>query len=224
MTLPRGFRCGIRRTKPSGSALSGKMDGSPTPDPPTGYQEPYEAVPVSSWLNYLLGEIALLIGAGVVFGVVAVVVRGSTDVFGVLVQAAGLNPPSAYIVVVAAVGVTLVLHELLHGAFARLYGCDVSFGRRGIGVYTHLQGGFLSRRADAVVTLAPVVVLTIIGLPLLVVDSAVIATAALVGLVVNAAGIGSDLADALALRKLPPGTLLYYGDNGQFVYEPATAA
>jgi hypothetical protein len=67
-------------------------------------------------------------------------------------------------------------------------------------------------------------VLTVVGLLLLVVvDSPLVAALVVAGLVANAAGIGNDLADALALRQLPPGTLLYYGDDGQFAYEPATA-
>ena len=32
-------------------------------------------------------------------------------------------------------------------------------------------------------------------------------------------GIGSDLAALLALRRLPPGTLLYYGEDIQLAYE-----
>ena len=88
-----------------------------------------------------------------------------------------------------------------------------------------MRGGFLSRRDDAVITLAPAVVLTAVGLPLLVVvDSALVAAMVLAGLVANAAGIGNDLADALALRKLPAGTLLYYTDDAQLAYEPATAS
>lgn len=64
--------------------------------------------------------------------------------------------------------------------------------------------------------------LTVIGLPLLViVDSAFGAAIVVVALVTNAAGIGSDLVTVLALRRLPPRTLVYYGDNSQLAYESA---
>lgn len=46
----------------------------------------------------------------------------------------------------------------------------------------------------------------------------------LVGVIANAAGTGSDLATVLALRRLPPETLLYYGEDAQLAYEPATTA
>jgi hypothetical protein len=39
-------------------------------------------------------------------------------------------------------------------------------------------------------------------------------------LATNTAEIGSDLAAVLTLGKLPPGTLLYYGET-QLAYEPA---
>jgi hypothetical protein len=71
-----------------------------------------------------------------------------------------------------------------------------------------------------VITLAPAVVLTVIGLPLLVViDTPFGAAIVVTALVTNVAGVGSDLGTVLALRQLPPGTLLYYEET-QLAYEP----
>lgn len=55
----------------------------------------------------------------------------------------------------------------------------------------------------------------------LVVDSAFGAVIVVVGLVTNAADIGSDLTSVLALWRLPPGILVYYSDEGQLESEPA---
>jgi hypothetical protein len=194
------------------------------PDAPAGYQAAYEPVRATSWLEYLPGEVGLFVGTAGLFGGLTLVVRDSAAVLGVFWDVLRLESVGVYLFLLATVGVTLVAHEALHGLAGHLGGCAVSFQREGMSVGTRLRGGFLTRRADILVTLAPAVVLTGVGLPLLVVvESAVAAAMVLTGLVANAAGIGSDLADALALRKLPPGTLLYYGDDAQFAYEPAAA-
>jgi hypothetical protein len=50
--------------------------------------------------------------------------------------------------------------------------------------------------------------------------TALVKAVVLTGLVANTADIRSDFVDVLVLRKLPSGTLLYYGDGAQFAYEP----
>lgn len=200
------------------------MEGSSVPDAPAGYREAYEPVRAASWLEYLPGEVGLFVGTAGLFGGLAVLVRDSTAVLGVFWNVLLLDSVDVYLLLLAAVALTLVVHEALHGLAGHFAGCAVSFQREGMSVGTRLRGGFLTRRVDALVTLVPAVVLTIVGLPLLVVvDSAVAAAIVVTGLVTNAAGIGSDLADALALRELPAGTLLYYTEDGQLAYEPATA-
>lgn len=91
-----------------------------------------------------------------------------------------------------------------------------------MGVGTRLRGGFFTRRAEVLVSLAPLVILTVVGVSLLVVvDSSVAAAMVVTGLVTNAAGVGSDFADVLAVGELPAGTLLYYTDDRQLAYEPS---
>jgi hypothetical protein len=198
------------------------------PPPPAGYQDPYEPPGATSWLELLPGEIGLLVGTAVLFGGVTVTVRDATAVFAVVWRAVTLDSLAAWGVYLALVGsilVTLVCHEGIHAGVARWFGCAAWIERQGMSLGVRLRGGFLSRRADAVVTLAPAVVLTVVGLSLLVViDSPLVAAMVLVGVIANAAGTGSDLATVLALRQLPPGTLLYYGEDAQLAYEPDIAA
>ncbi|WP_435078570.1 DUF3267 domain-containing protein [Halococcus sp. AFM35] len=200
------------------------LRASSGPDTPAGYREGYEPVRARSWLEYLPGEVGLFIGTTGLFGGLTTLVRDGTAVLGVFWNVLRLESVGVYLLLLATVGATLVAHEALHGLAGHFSGCAVSFQREGMGVGTRLRGGFLTRRAEALVTLAPLVMLTVVGVPLLVmVESAVAAAVVLTLLVTNAAGVGSDLADVLALRELPPGTLLYYAEEGQFAYEPTTA-
>ena len=177
-----------------------------------------------SWLEYLPGEVGLLVGTAGLFGGLTGLVRDGSAVFDVFWDVLRLESVGVYLLLLATVGATLVAHETIHGLAGHFAGCAVSFQREEMGVGTRLCGGFFTRRTDVLVTLAPLVVLTVVGLPLLVVvDSALAAAVVLTGLVANAAGVGSDLADVLALREHPPGTLLYYAEGGQLVYEPTTA-
>lgn len=200
------------------------MDDSPAPEPPSGYQEPYEPITAVSWLELLPGEIGLFVGTVGVVGGLTVGVRDGSAVGDVLWRAATLTSPEAwgvYLALVVTVGLTLVLHECVHAVTARLYGCEARLGRQGLGVHVRLRGGFLSRRSDALISLAPAIVLTVVGVPLLVVvDSAFVAAIVVTAMVTNAAGSGSDLADVLALGRLPAGTLVYYGEGSQLAYEP----
>lgn len=200
-------------------------DEDSAPDSPEGYREPYEPVAAVSWWELPVGDVLLFVGTAGFFAGVTALVRDGSAVLDVFLTALTLESGSAWGVYAALVGtgaIAVVLHELVHGAAGWLSDCEVSFGRRGWGVATRLHGGFLSRRADAGITFAPAVVLTAVGLALLlVVNSPLVAAMVVAGLVANAAGIGSDLADVLALRELPPETLLYYTDDGQLAYEPA---
>lgn len=194
------------------------------PPPPAGYQDPYDPPVAVSWLELLPGEIGLLVGSVLLFGWVTVTVRDATAVFAVVWQAVTLDSLGAWGVYLALVGsiiVTLVCHEGIHAGVARWFGCAAWIERQGLSLGVRVRGGFLSRRDDILITLAPAIALTVIGLPLLlVIESSLGAAMVLVGVIANAAGTGSDLATVLALRRLPPGTLLYYSEDAQLAYEP----
>lgn len=200
------------------------MDDSTAPDPPAGYQEPYEPVTAVTWFELLPGEVGLLLCTVGLFGGLTVGVRDASAVFDVIWRAVPLDSPEAggvYLALVATVGAALLLHEGVHAVTARLFGCDARIGRQGLSLHVRLRGDFLSRRTDVLITLAPVVVLTAVGLPLLgMVESAFGAALVVTALVANVAGMGSDLAAVLALRRLPPGTLFYYGEKAHLASEP----
>jgi hypothetical protein len=202
------------------------MTDEPPPSP-AGYQDPYEPPVAVSWLELLPGEIGLLVGTAALFGWVTVTLRDATAVFAVVWQAVTLDSLGAwgvYLVLVGTIVVTLICHEGIHAGVARWFGCGAWIERQGLSLGVRLRGGLLSRREDALITLAPAVVLTVVGLPLLlVIESSLGAAVVLVGVIANAAGTGSDLATVLALRQLPPGTLLYYSEDAQLAYEPDTA-
>ena len=175
-------------------------------------------------VGVLAGEVGLLVGTAGLFGGLTSLVRDGSAVLGVFWNALRLESVGVYLLLLATAGATLVAHEGVHGLAGHFVGCAVSFQREGMGVGTRLRGGFLMRRAEALVSLAPLVVLTGVGVPLLVmVESSVAAAVVLTLLVTNAAGVGSDLADVLALEELPPGTLLCYTEKRQLAYEPVAA-
>ncbi|WP_256300298.1 DUF3267 domain-containing protein [Haloarchaeobius salinus] len=123
--------------------------------------------------------------------------------------------------VVALVG-TVVLHELVHGLVFRLLGFDVSFGvapRLGA-FYTAIFEQFQTRRQLAIAVLAPLVVLTPIGVLLLLVPGPHVPFVWF-GLVLNTGGAVGDLFVVWRLRRLPPGTLFYDVDAyTSYIYEP----
>lgn len=200
------------------------MNDATAPDAPAGYQAPYEPSVAVSWLELLPGEIGLLAGTAVLFGWLTSVLRDGTAVFAVVWRAATLGSVSDYFLLVIAIVLSILLHEIVHVQTAQLQGCQAWIARHGLSLHARLQGGFLSRQDDVLITLAPAVGLTVVGLPLLVViESPVGAAMVMVGLIANAAGIGNDLAAVFALRELPPGTLLYYGEDAQLAYEPGPA-
>ncbi|MFD1645318.1 DUF3267 domain-containing protein [Haloarchaeobius litoreus] len=123
--------------------------------------------------------------------------------------------------IVALVG-TVVLHELVHGLVFRLLGFDVSFGvapRLGA-FYTAIFEQFQTRRQLAIAVVAPLVVLTPIGVLLLLIPGPHVPFVWF-GLVLNTGGAVGDLFVVWRLRQLPPGTLFYDVDAyTSYVYEP----
>lgn len=124
--------------------------------------------------------------------------------------------------VVSLVG-TVVLHEFVHGLAFRLLGFRVSFGaapRLGA-FYTAIFEQFQTRRQLAVAVVAPLALLTPLGVVLLLVPGPHVPYVWF-GLVLNTGGAVGDLFVLWRLRGLPPGTLFYDVDAyTSYVYEPA---
>lgn len=197
-------------------------DHPDVPISPSGYDDPFEYVTAPSWFNLALGEIGMFILSIGVFIPLAIEIQG-VDVVVTAFEDAFTLDNLAYGVMIAGVAGTIVFHEVVHALVARACGCttSISVNIRRIEAHTEITGEFLSRREDALVTLAPLVVLTILGLVLLVIGPQWLSLTALVVLIMNAAGSGSDLAAALRLRNFPSGTLTYYVDGRLMLYEPA---
>jgi hypothetical protein len=186
------------------------------PVPPVGYQAPYRfeypkimlqiaslgllvvLVPPLIWLTW---SIQRLPGEGVVI----------------------IRPLDLVLLLVAA-PLTIVVHELIHGLAFRAFGYRVTYGVAWhLGAaYAGAFGQFQRRRHMFFVALAPLLVLTIVCLPLLAAATRAVVIVAFMVLVLNTGGAVGDLYLVGRLWRLPPGSLLYDTDpNNMFILEPA---
>lgn len=125
--------------------------------------------------------------------------------------------------IAAAVVVTVVAHELVHGLVYRRFGYDVSYGIAPSLGAAYAGAFHQFQRPDEVryVAIAPLLALDALFLVLLFVPVPLVAFAAFVGLVFNTAGAAGDLYLFAYLLRLPEGTLLYDGDmRHSYVFEP----
>jgi hypothetical protein len=108
-----------------------------------------------------------------------------------------------------AVVVTL-LHEAIHALVAVFYGCGISTGVvLPWAAYIRPSGGFLSRRARILISLAPLVVISLgAGLVLFNADGW-LATVAFLALVTNTLGAVDDIRSVWYLLKVPSKRLYY---------------
>lgn len=126
--------------------------------------------------------------------------------------------------VVLTFGGFMLIHESLHAFVGRLFGLHTTFAFEydnpldwSPEIVTH--GEFQSRGQSLVIALAPLVLLTLLGVVVLVVGQNlwVIATGAVVVLGNTAAAIG-DLGSAWILWRLPNGELIYHDSEGRRQY------
>jgi hypothetical protein len=90
--------------------------------------------------------------------------------------------------------VFIVLHELVHGAFFWIYSRSrPRFGFRGGYAYAAAPGWFFPRSQYLVIALAPLLLLSILGMVLVAVVPAGALAAILFGMVANAAGAVGDM-------------------------------
>lgn len=133
------------------------------------------------------------------------------------------NWPLIVGVTVLALGVTVVVHELVHGLVFGWYGYQVSYGAMPhIGAfYATPFHQFVAREHVFPVALAPLVIISLVGMPLLAVPSPLAAFFVFQLLVINAVGASGDLYIVLVLLRKPRGTLLYDSDiRHSYVFEP----
>ena len=161
--------------------------------------------------------VAALAGFAVLYA--ATTGQASTDPFAV-VRASPVRTGAAALALIAAV---TVLHEGIHAAVIRHYGGDVSFG---VGVahfvlpYAYVTTSeHLRRDQFLAVALAPLVVITLVGVPLMV---ALESSLLVYPLTFNAAGAVGDLWLVALLLRHPPGVVVEDSKTGLKIYARPT--
>ncbi|SFR54351.1 DUF3267 domain-containing protein [Halogeometricum limi] len=198
------------------------------PETPPGYAPPTRfEYPLS--VLFVLAAVLVVLGVPA-FGSVLWVAQGSAvfeAVFLVEQDALGftfaLRSGLVAGIAVGSVLLTVVVHELVHGAVYRYYGYDVRYG-----VVPHLGaayacafGQFQRRDEVLVVTAAPLAVLTPCLLALFFVPVPLVAFAAFVAVLFNTAGAAGDIYAVVTLLRRPRGTVLYDADvRHSYVFEP----
>lgn len=126
-------------------------------------------------------------------------------------------------VTVLAMGTTVAVHELVHGVVFGRYGYRVPYGampQTGAFYATQFRQ-FVAREHAFPVALAPLLVVSLVGLPLLAVPVPLVAFFVFQALVINAVGASGDLYIVTYLLRRPDGTLLYDSDvRHSYVFEP----
>lgn len=110
---------------------------------------------------------------------------------------------------------TIIIHELIHGMTYKLLGYQVRYG-----VSLHLAAAYAGafgqwqvRNHNIIVALAPLLVITLISIPLLAASNLSIVLIAFTALLFNSSGAVGDLYLTFRLLRLPPTTLLYDVDT-----------
>jgi hypothetical protein len=172
------------------------------PPAPTGYAEAVR-------FRYPMGglqvaSLIILLASGIGFGRIATTAQGIS--FG---QWFSLNILEI-LLTLAALPLTIVVHELLHGLVFRLLGYDVRYGiAPALGAaYAAAFGQWQQRGHNALAAAAPLVVLTALSVPLLTVPG-VLSNIAFVVLLINTSGAVGDAYILYRLARMPRGTLLY---------------
>ena len=205
-------------------------DATLVPETPEGYDDPTEfEYPL---VGLVLGSLVVMPVAFVGFGAVLWWAQGPA-VLDTLVTATetetgfdlSVRVVPTLAVFAAVVVVTTVVHELVHGVVAGRYGYEVTYGAAPhMGAFYATPFHQFQRRRDLFpVVLAPLVVISLVGVPLLFVPVPWVAFAAFLALVFNAVGAVGDLYYTVVLLRSPHGTLFYDSDvRHSYVYYPAS--
>jgi hypothetical protein len=191
----------------------------PITDLPAGYTEVEHLVVTDEkrllWLN-VLALIPLVISAAAMFGWWVLILRLRSGRPGELVWWAGL------LIVVA----VLPLHEGLHAAAIRWTGHKPRFGAKlDKGVLYATADGALFRRAEfIVIALAPIVVITLVGMALMVVLPDWPAFWVGVAVIVNASSAVGDLWMVAVVRRYAGDALVRDEADGIRVFTPLPQA
>jgi hypothetical protein len=114
------------------------------------------------------------------------------------------------------------LHEVVHGFFFWLFaGRRPAFGIKGIFVYAAAPSDvYFPRNQYLIVGIAPLVLLTLVGLLLMVVVPVAVVPILILSIAFNAAGAAGDLIMAVCLLSYSPDTLMQDRGTSVTVYGP----
>lgn len=120
----------------------------------------------------------------------------------------------ALVILVLVFGAVLVLHELVHGVFFWLFSRSrPRFGFKGAYAYAAAPGWYFPRLRFFVIGLAPLVLISLVGLMMLPFITLPASLVVLVALIANAAGAIGDLYMVVRLLSAPRGVLIE--DHGE---------
>ena len=116
----------------------------------------------------------------------------------------------------------MLIHELVHGVFFwRFTGKCPTLGIKRLGVYVAAPAEFyFPRNQYLIVGIAPLVLLTLVGLLLGIIVPVVVVPILILFVAFNAAGAAGDLLMVARLLSYSPDTLMQDNDSGVIVYGP----
>lgn len=180
------------------------------PDPPPGFAGPHRLG--QSSLVLTVGGVVLTLVAGVAFFTLYTTLQP-----GVIDWATG--PIRLWLPPLAGIALTVLLHEGTHGLAYRYFGYEIEYGISWGGFYTAAPGQLHSKWESLWITVAPLLVVTPVGLLYLFAPVQPLAQIGLYLLVLNTAGSIADLEQIGRLLGLPDGTLICDGAE-TYIYLP----
>jgi len=131
-------------------------------------------------------------------------------------------PPALFRNVGLALIAVLIFHELVHGLFYWLFSSQrPKFGFRGLFPYAAAPiGVYFPRKQFLAVGLAPLVLLTMVGLLLMVIAPIALVPFLLFFVAFNAAGAAGDLIMVIQLAPFSSDTVMEDNDAGVTIYGP----
>jgi len=183
------------------------------PPTPTGYRVPYSFGYPKLGMN--IGAVASVLILFPLLGALTWLLQGKSPLSGSI----GLSRLLFYLGIAA---VTIVVHELIHGLAYRILGYRVSYGIYWkLGFYTAALRQFQQRDHIIASALAPLVLLSVVMLPMLAIRNNLVVEVAFIVLLVNTSGAFGDLYLTWRLSRIPRRTLAYDTDSSHsYVYEP----
>ncbi len=185
------------------------------PEPPKGYQSAKQFILPRRGLQ-IFGSLFMLLCIPL-WIIVAWMLQGFPN------SGSFTLSPLALLVIVLVFPVTIAIHELLHGIAGRLLGYHMTYGvdRELPGFYAAAFGQFLKWSHNILIALVPLVVLTLVLVPLLSVQNALVVTGVITALVINTSGAIGDMYIVWYLLRQPKETLFYDSDiKHSFVFVP----